>query len=218
MKALITATIISTTVFATANPAIPEREVHIYLTHEEVDIMIEGNEAVVSGVYNFNIDEGAFFDPSVYLPVYASKDTPAKDIKPTIEIGGEKLKVESLEDAEFVGMMAKHYFGELPRLEGQEVRWFMAGLREVTRSDKKFEMKITYKQKLSNHKFIYTPLIPAMNPNKDYGDIKISADRPIRLLDKDKHKFEEKDNTLTVDPHDKRAIVVEAAIVNRKVP
>ncbi len=108
-------------------------------------------------------------------------------------------------------------FGELPQLEGQRVYWFMVPhvpqYPVLTGNDvtKDFSLKIRYTQKLSNNKFIYTPLIPKQKKEVDYGSISVSADRKLSLLDSNKHSFVEKEGKLIIDPSDKRAIVVELA-------
>ena len=109
-------------------------------------------------------------------------------------------------------------FGKLPQLEGQEVYWFL--VPHVPQQPEKTEMtlEIRYNQELSNGKFIYTPLIPGMKKDHDYGSISLSGDRPLTLLDPDKHDFVMDGEKIVVHPSDKRGIVVEVGEVQDKLP
>ena len=79
-------------------------------------------------------------------------------------------------------------FGELPQIEGQRVYWFYVSdlpqFPATTAADKPRQttLKIRYTQKLSNGKFIYTPLIPKANQvnrqggvSKKFGTITLRA-------------------------------------------
>ena len=116
-------------------------------------------------------------------------------------------------------------FGKLPQIEGQRVYWFMVphvpqqpDLTYDEQSGKTFSLKIRYTQKLSHDQFIYTPLIPKQDKNKDYGSITITADKPLMLIDEDKHEFEKGHRKYVVEPSDKRGIVVQVAKVTPQIP
>ena len=200
-----------------ANPAIPQVEIHTYLVHEEVDITIAGDRAEVSGTYEFKNDSISYFDISIYLPVYAAKGTPQKEMKPTIRMGGKDLDVRFVEKR-WEGSLPVADFGKLPQLEGQEVYWFL--VPHVPQQPEKTEMtlEINYTQKLSKGKFIYTPLIPGMKKDHDYGSIKLSGERGLTLIDPDKHDYVAQDGKLVVEPAHKRAIVVELVMDGEKLP
>lgn len=103
MKALLTSTVLVAlaSTLATANIAPYPTEINIYLTYEEIDVKIAGDQAEVTGVFDFTADDGAFVRPLMYLPVYAAEDANPKDFLPTVSIGDKKLKVTSAKEAFF---------------------------------------------------------------------------------------------------------------------
>ena len=115
-------------------------------------------------------------------------------------------------------------FGELPQIEGQRVYWFYVSdlpqFPATTAGEKPHQttLKIRYTQKLSNDKFIYTPLIPNQKKDQDYGSITASADRKLTLLDSSKHSFVEEEGKFIIEPSDKRAIIVQVVKAGDKLP
>lgn len=121
-------------------------------------------------------------------------------------------------------------FKGMPQLEGQVVHWFVIEVPSLhtlhtTASElddvikpTTFELTMSYKQKLSNGKFIYTPLIPQQKQGHDYGFISLAAGRPLELLNADKHKSEHKDGKIIVKPSHMGGIVVQVALEGDKVP
>ena len=202
-----------------ANPRIPDVEIHAQLVHEEVEVNIEHNTAKVSGIYKFKNDARDFVNLQIYLPVYAKKGTPEEQMRPEFKMNGKQVLQARFIKAEWEKMDSNiKSFGELPQLEGQRVYWYLVPYLAQQPGQKDFTLQINYKQELSNDKFIYTPLIPRQKEGHDYGSITLSADRPLKLIDSDKHDFVEKDSKLVVEPNDKRGIVIEAAKVKAKLP
>ena len=214
---------------ATANP-IPytPKPVPVRMHLEKVQIIIVGDRAKVSGTYTF-LRNGAFGGDyfvllPVFLPVYGAKDAPAEDMTPKYmevshemppehwEVGDERWDemwpVQPEDNAKAIAS-----FGQMPQLDGQVVHWFKMRLPRmqlpVGRMSSMITVKMEYWQKLSNGKFIYTPLLPNMKKDHDYGEITIVADRPMKLLDAEKHDFVQKEDRLVVEPFHKRAVVVE---------
>ena len=208
---------------ALANVAPEPIEMHVHLAHEDVHCDIKGDEAVVTGTFIFDRHPEGFNIPVLYLPVYAVEGTPVKQMMPTFTVDGRKLKVHFVEKSWENNHNIKA-FGQLPQIEGQRVYWFYVSdlpSYPVTTADEKprqTTLKIRYTQKLSNNKFIYTPLIPNQKKDKDYGSITVSADRPLRLLDAEKHSYEVAKKKLIIDPSDKRGIIVEVAKPVPKIP
>lgn len=211
-------------VAAQANLALPHVEVHSQLAHEQVEIKIAGDRGEVTGTFSYTTPEGWYSDLKLYLPVYAAEGTPVDAFRPETHLGDQKLDVVFVKK-EWETDRNITDFGVLPQIEGQRVHWFMVphvpqqpSLTEGEAENKKVMLKICYTQKLSNGKFIYTPLIPKQQKDKDYGDITVSADRPLTLLDADTHRFVSNDDKLVVEPSDKRAIVVEVAKGKANLP
>lgn len=210
---------------AVANPIPynpPTVTVRLYL--EKVDIKIVGDVAKVSGTYNFSHDGGDhvhFLYLPVCLPVYAAKGTRVEEMTPKFKMDGDeiwepmdKLDLEQESDSKAISS-----FGEMPQLEGQDLQWFQIHMApRPRRLGDRILIEIQYTQKLAWDKFIYTPLIPHQKEGKDYGTISVSADRPLALLDSDKHDFVQEDGKFVVKPSHKRAIVVAAGKVAGKLP
>ena len=200
---------------ATANPIpyIPEpTRVRMYV--EKVQIIIVGDRAKVSGTYGFTFqgtrNTGRYIHLPIFLPVYGAKGAPAKGMTPKyMEEGYDEWDVmEPVEPEHDSKAIAS--FGDMPQLEGQVVHWFVANRHAVRLPSRTvMSLKMEYWQELSNGKFIYTPLLPNMKKDHDYGEITIVADRPLKLLNADKHDFVQKEDRLTVEPFHKRAVVVE---------
>jgi len=221
LSALATAFLLTSS--ANANVAPDPVEMHFHLAHEEVLCAIEGDQAVVTGTFTFDRHPEGFNVPVLYLPVYAVEGTPVKEMMPTFTMNDQKLDVHFVEKRWENNYNIKK-FGDLPQLEGQRVYWFyVPNLPQfpVTSADdtpRQTTLKIRYTQKLAGGKFIYTPLIPKQQEGKDYGSITVSADRPLTLIDADKHSFEKDGDKFVVDPSDKRGIIVEVAKVAPKLP
>ena len=208
---------------AAANVGPEPIEMHIHLAQEDVHCVIKGDEAIVTGTFTFDRHPDGFNIPVLYLPVYAAEGTPTKEMLPEFTVDGKKLKVHFVEKNWENNYKIKS-FGKLQQLEGQRVYWFyVSGLPHqpattAEESPRQITLKIRYAQKLSNHKFIYTPLIPNQKKGKDYGSITVSADRKLTLLDSDKHSFVEKGGQYVIDPSDKRSIVVSVDKPTTKIP
>ena len=204
---------------ALANLALPQVEMHSQLTHEEVNVEIKGDEAVVTGTFKFSKESlKEYYDLTFYLPVYAVEGTAVEKMQPTITMDGKALEVVFVKK-EWENARKIREFGEMPQLEGQRVYWFLIPHVAQQPEQKELTIKISYKQSLSNNKFIYTPLIPHQKESKDYGGITITADRPYKLVDVEKHSVASpKEGVLVVEPSDKRAIIVECEKVVPKLP
>lgn len=204
---------------AHANPRIPDREIHAQLVHEEVDIRIAGDQAKVTGIYKFKNDARDFVNLMIYLPVYAKEGTPVEEMKPVFALPAGALQEARFIKAEWEKLDGNiKAFGELPQIEGQRVYWFMVPYLSQKPNQTEFTLNITYSQKLTGEKFIYTPLIPNQKKDHDYGSISISADRALSLKDSDKHDFVKKGSKLVIHPADKRAIIVSVAKPAQKLP
>lgn len=215
LSALATAFLLTSS--ANANLALPHIEIHSQLAQEQVDIKITGDQGEVTGTFKYIKTVEDYYDLTLYLPVYAKEGTPVKDFTPDIHFGDQKLEVVFVKK-EWEQERDIRDFGSLPQVEGQRVYWFMIPHVPQQPEQKEFTLKIRYTQKLAGGKFIYTPLIPKQLEGKDYGSITISADRPLTLIDADKHSFEKDGDKFVVDPSDKRGIIVEVAKVAPKFP
>ena len=208
---------------ALANLAIPQVEIHTYLVHEDVHCEIKGDEAIVTGTFTYESKHLDYLDLNLYLPVYAKQGTPVEQMKPEIKMHGKALEVKFIKK-QWESHSDITSFGKLPQLEGQRVYWFLAPhipqLPVTNAEDKpqKLLAQIRYTQKLSNGKFIYTPLIPKQKKGVDYGSITVSADRPLKLQNSESHDFIEKDGKFVIEPSDKRGIVVEVATAKPSIP
>ena len=204
-----------------ANLALHPEEVDFHLEKEEVKITIKKDLAEVTGTFTFHAekaDEHSYANHNfdLYLPVYAAEGTPTDQIMPGMTLAGKELKVTALRpDINPKKVSLRQGFGIMPKVEGQRVYWFWTHVRErnfykdgETIPDR-YTVKIHYKQKLSEGKFIYTPLISKQKEGKDYGSITLKADRPMTLVDSKEHQFKKEGESLVVEPAHKREIIVE---------
>jgi len=207
---------------ASANLAAPpELEMSTILVEENVDIRITGNHhANVTGTFEFADTLAEEHYLRFYLPVYARPTTALEEFRPKIHLGDKQLEVVHVENQP-VCLKDIAKFGDLPRLEGLELHWFVIGHNMPKQSekggeDRRISLKIRYQQELVDNRFIYTPLIPKQQESRDYGNITVTSDHPFHIQEKDKHDIVEKESSLVVEPHHKRAIVIEVAFVTTK--
>jgi hypothetical protein len=194
---------------AEANPLPLPRDANMYLIHEKVTVQISGQTAVVTGNYKFKVPAEGSGEIRLYLPVYASPndDKQSMDAMLISELGIHKM---SPSESNYFVRKIEEAGPAMPGLEGQEVRWLCAGIKNEHREAMEVDYFIHYRQALSRGRFIYTPLIPNMITDHDYGTITIKSDDGFKLLDQDGHQFEEAPGQIIVKPAHKRAIIVES--------
>lgn len=196
---------------------------HIEMYLEKVLIIIVGDQAKVSGTYNFKQDGPKYTNHYIYhpvlLPVCGAKGAPVKEMTPKYRQDYDETLEDDEQWWEEMDVVQPEQFaktitgpGEMPRLDGQIVHWFVTPGHAMKHAPGHvITLEMNYTQKLSKGKFIYTPLLPGMKEGHDYGEITIVADRPLKLLDADKHEFAEKGDRLVVKPSHKRAVVIEVS-------
>jgi hypothetical protein len=180
------------------------------LVTEKVEICIAGDQATVSGTFEFRVKPPRFRRQgipfwNIYLPVYAKRGASIPDITPTILQGRRKLAVDFVNEDQ---RALPQEFRGLPSIPGQEVHWFRVHTGVQKKSLLPFKLRMSYKQALAGGRFIYTPLIPGMEAGRDYGTITLTSDRPLVLENAAKHQFSGNSSRLVVKPAHKRAIVV----------
>ena len=158
---------------ALANPKLTVRAV---LQMEQVEAVIQGKTASVTGTFRF---DKVFGDPKlsgqVFFPVFCPKGTSATlpDLNFHAKLNGHKAVSYSI---------ATNAPLSLPPFDAYSVAWILATF--PPQAFKIWRLEVSYEQELLDGVFYYLPILGEARQSHEPFEIRVKADRPICSIGK----------------------------------
>jgi len=162
--------------FALANP---KPVAHAIMETEQVDVLIQGDMAIVKGKYLFR--RVTFFERNptgfskVYFPLACARGT-----SPALADMKFSLSVDHRDGLAYT--IATNAPIIVPPSDDYSLLWILTTVSEST--VRSWDIEVSYRQPLIDGVFYYLPILGRAKPNQDAFQIRVKADRPIRWTGK----------------------------------